>query len=244
MSHFSEKHLDKLASFYNQKNKFAVYSHSIDRFVIINEISFFETHTLSKILSSKISTQTIILNPSIPINSDNCLEYSIFNKDIVSTKTQIAAYPMKQIEIPLFIKDKSKIYKKNIGRDSDVEKLQSYAIFCLKVIYAIYIADSLRNTYPIGEILESFGINDLAECLSIKYDYSNSNIGIKKEILKILYMSEDNDQAEDRIKKLWIEQGQNLKGYRQYFYYYLNQEEPVELQTLLYDQNNFSRKLC
>lgn len=244
MPHFSDSHLKKLKSFYNQKNKFGIYSHSTDRFIIVNEISFFETLSLSKILSSKITVQPTIIEWTLPIDSNNCLEYSLFNKTITSTKTPIASYPIKQIEIPLFIKNETELYRNIIEIDPEIKKLQSYAIFCLKVIYAIEIANSLRNNFLTGEILESTGMSDLVDYLSIKHDYSESDIGIKKEILKTLYLSDNEQQAENRIKEIWINLGRNLIGYRQYFYYYLDRSEPYEFESIKYDKNSFTRRAC
>jgi hypothetical protein len=243
MNHFSKNQFDRLSSFHLQKFKFCLYSHSVERFLIIDEFDFNSISILSKILSSKISTQIVILDKIDEITHTNCLDYSILNKNIIGAKRQISSYPIKQIETPILINDKNSIYKINPASE-EIIKLQNYSIFSLKVIYSLGITEFLRNIYPIGEILDTVGLNYLTSDLRPIYDYSESKIGIKKEILKIIYLSSTEDEALSKIKELWSTTGKNLLDYRECFYYYLDLPEPEELKNIKPQLNDFTRRAC
>jgi hypothetical protein len=129
-------------------------------------------------------------------------------------------------------------------RKQTLLKLQDYALFSLRVIYAITLSVNFRNFFPEKEYLDVFFHNQYPEDFKIRHDITKAEQGITAVIKTILYESNSIDEALTSIAEAWLKYAKDdPSGIRQSFYKILGIEQPVELKSLgpagfIKDRNN------
>lgn len=225
----------------------AIYSPGLDRFLLLDNFDLWITLETARILSSKLPTQVFLLGKDVlQFDNRDCLEYAVFNKADMAVNDSMVGRQFSGIS-PLL--DKNAVYKAGwpidyVSTEKRIQltNLRNYSFFCLRAVYAVKIADALRNDLPLAEILESVGCDDLAEHLSLPKDYSTSSRGLKKSIMRILYLSQHEDQALTEIETLWMHEGKNLPNYRDTFHYILGLEASEQAKTVAVDYDEFTRR--
>lgn len=225
----------------------AIYSPGLDRFLLLDSYDLWVTLETARVLSSKLPTQVFLLGKDV-IEFDNkvCLEYSVFNKKDMSVNDSMVGRQFPGVS-PLL--DKNSVYRAGWPVDytstekrMELSNLRSYAFFCLRSVYAVKIADALRNDLPLAEILESVGCGDVAQGLTLPRDYSDSPVGLKKSIMRILYLSQNEEQALTKIESIWMNEGRNLPNFRDTFHYVLGIEASDQAKGVSVDYDGFTRR--
>ena len=232
---------------FGRKLSNAIYAPGVDRFIVLDNFDPWLTLTTARILSSKLPTMVLLLGSKIKhFDNTECLEWSVLNKKNLSINGSTVGRQFPGF-VPLLEEDSVEKLGwpsdySNLERKKILIDLQEYALFTLRTVYAVTIADAMRNDLPLYEILETVGLEHTLENLDLPYDYSKSNIGIKKNILKILYLSESIDEALKEIENLWISFGNDLTNYKDTFYYILGLEQSENLKNLEPDWDAFTRR--
>lgn len=232
---------------YGKKLANSIYAPGIDRFLIVDNYDPWITFTTAKILSSKLPTTMLLLGSKIShFDNKECLEWSVLNKKDLAINGSLVG---RQFPGFVALLNEDAAFKAGWPVDYDsperrkaLRDIQEYALFALRAVYAVTISDATRNDLPLYDILETVGLENSLEDLTIPRDYSKSSIGIKKEILKIIYLSSTIDQALEEIESLWINKGKDLLGYKDTFYYILGLEQSDTLKNLDPDWDSFTRR--
>jgi hypothetical protein len=225
----------------------AIYCPGLDRFLLIDGYDLWVTLETARVLSSKIPTQVFLLGKDvIEFDNKNCLEYAVFNKKDMAINDSMVGRQFPGVS-PLL--EKNSVYKvgwpvdyTSTEKRMELTNLRYYSFFCLRAVYAAKIADALRNDLPLAEILENVGCESLAENLSLPRDYSDSASGLKRSIMKILYLSQNEDQALSEIESLWMNEGRNLPNFRETFHYVLGLDATEEVKNTPVDYDGFTRR--
>jgi hypothetical protein len=112
-------------------------------------------------------------------------------------------------------------------------KLQEYALFSLRVIYAITLSVNFRNFFPEKEYLDVFFHKQFPADFKVHYDTTTAEQGIINVIKTILYDSDSVDTALTAIHAAWAQYSINdPSGARQLFYQILGIYQPTELKNI------------
>jgi hypothetical protein len=225
----------------------AIYSPGLDRFLLIDGYDLWLTLETARVLSSKLPTQVFLLGKDVlEFDNKNCLEYAVFNKKDMAINDSMVGRQFPGVS-PLL--EKNSVYHAGWPVDYtatekrvELANLRNYAFFCLRAVYAAKIADALRNDLPLSEILSNVGCEDLAQGLSLPTDYSDASIGLKKSIMRILYLSKNEDEALASIEDLWLNDGKNLPNFRDTFHYVLGLEASDKAKNASVDYDGFTRR--
>jgi hypothetical protein len=118
-------------------------------------------------------------------------------------------------------------------RKEMIIKLQEYALFSLRVIYAVTLSVNFRNFFPEKEYLDTFFYNQYPEDLKIRHDNSSAEQGMINVIKTILYESNCVENALAEIHTAWLTYSTNdPSDTRQLFYQILGMPQPEELEKL------------
>lgn len=190
----------------SKSNRYALYSNSLDRFILIDAFDLWAVQHAGKLLSSKLSTIVCIFtNFEVPFGSDEALLWTINNKTVVLPKTQSPDI--------FFIEDSKQIQKQGLPNDFIAEfpsvlKDQEFALFALRTSYAMLLTDLYWN---LNSELNSGNYDFyLSFFNSTSEDFPVSNIqdkaqwpgGFKTTIGKIIYTSSSIDEALNRFGQL------------------------------------------
>jgi len=183
--------------------KYLIYSPGIDRFLLIDTMDLWTTLETAKMLSSKIPVSIIALtNCSAPITMKNCLLWTISEK---------TGYKQTENQAPLIgsVSGEDQVEELGLALDykDDISapyiiKLQNYALFCQKILYAIKIADAETNSDDAEYYKELFEV-DIRKLLQVRADHTRVPQGVLLWTKRILYMSNDIDEAMEKLQRLW-----------------------------------------
>jgi hypothetical protein len=189
----------------------------------------------AKILSSKISPMIYVLSKAEtdPMNLKNCLEFTTRHK---KDEPEYGGAGVSRHKQSASLK---KIFNDNIvrvglppdyaspDRLAMLYRLQEYALFTLRCVYAINLGNEYRNTFPEKEYVDTFFKGDLPESFKLMPDNTTAPHGIKHEINNILYHSMTVEEALSKIHAAWATYSMgDITGVRQHFYHVMGIIEP------------------
>lgn len=241
---FNKKFYEYYPSSKNALNNYAIFSPSIDRFLIVDNTCPWILFKVAQILSSKISTVTYILTQTdIEINNENCFNYGLSHKK--GEHTFGGSNPNSHKQSAIMHPLNSSIVEKgwpeewiSQERKEALAHIQEYALFVLCTIQSIKIAYSFRNIYPDSHYLEEFFQNQYPKNFTKTFDGTESPRGMFREITNVLYHSDYVDDALEQIYVLWKKYSElDVAGMRELFYKCLG----LELPDFNFDQNKIAQ---
>ena len=225
---------------WNKQNSYAIFSPGIDRFLIVDTYDPWILYETGKVLSSKVSTMVYVLDKITPdMSNENCLNFTTKHKknekgyggpQIMSHRqsASLSKIPKDMIYEAGWPVDFNKDDRKNI-----LIRLQEYALFSLRTMYAVTLSVNFRNFFPEKEYLDVFFHNQVPENLKMHYDNTSADQGMINLIKTILYESNSIDEALTAINDAWLKHTINdPSDTRQLFYQILGIPQPKELQDL------------
>lgn len=217
---------------------YGIFSPSFDRFLTVDDLDIWMMFETSKILSSKISCVTCVLDlkETNQINKDNCLQYGLRHRQREPIYGGSASSNHKQTPTLLRISHdliSNKGYPQELvddGQKKMLHELKEYAEFVLICLYSIHIADASRNLWPDLKYLEAFNDKNFPEDFKDRFDGTDAPKGMLEEIKKILYYSNSKDQAIEKINQSWkLYSYYDISGMREIFYNLSGISTPNEL---------------
>lgn len=203
---------------YGKFNSNVVFAPGLDRFILTDNYDVFTVYEAAKLLSSKIATHVYVLGktagPTIPerwgprhqFNSKTCIEYTFADKSsmkilgssiITAKQTPLLS---RVVSTDAIIYEGYPVDYDNEEGRATIAKLQDFARFVLRALYAIKIADASNNVKPASEILDYF---DPAVGKVIKHspDHTYSEYGMLRTIKTILYHADTVETALSQIEQ-------------------------------------------
>jgi hypothetical protein len=216
-------------------NGYTIFLPGVDRFLITDHYDLWAMVETSKILTSKCSPVVYILNRPTPgeMKNNNCLEYSTrhkkfepeFGSPLVTRHKQTASLKKIQPDNVIYA-GWSEDYDNPAGREI-LQRLQEYALFTLRCVYAIRLAQECRNFFPEKYYTDMFFKDQFPADFKTVNDLTTSPYGMEHEIKRILYHSDTVDEALASINEAWLKYSLNdINGVRQHFYMILGIIEP------------------
>jgi len=225
---------------WNKKNSYAIFSPGVDRFLIIDNYDPWMIYETGKVLSSKVSNIVYVLDQVTPdMNNENCLNFSTRHKKdekgygspIVMAHRQSAS--LSKIPKNIIIEKGWPVDFVEEPRKDILLRLQEYALFSLRTLYAITLSVNFKNFFPEKEYLDVFFHDQFPKDFKIYHDNTSAEQGIINLIKTILYESDSIDSAMVSINNAWLEHSKNdPSDTRQLFYLIMGIEEPSELKKL------------
>ena len=211
---------------YNGKNRYAIYSVGVDRFILLDGWDLWITLSCAKILSSKLPTIVFALGDEVDqtITQDDCIFWTISNKNITLSNSQT---PVLQR-----LTDANAIVREGAPLDYVTDEqiqilidLQNYALFVQKTLYAIRLADAMTNSddhFFFAKLIEG----NISDILQVRGDHTQQANGCVLEIERVLYTAQSIDEAMSRIDVIWQKVNRFDSEFRTRFYNMLEMPEP------------------
>jgi hypothetical protein len=225
---------------WHKKNSYAIFSPGIDRFLIIDNYDPWMLYETGKVLSSKVSTMVYILDKVTPdMTNETCINFTTRHKKsekgygspMIMSHRQSAS--LSKIPKDMIVETGWPVDFIKEDRREIISKLQEYALFSLRVIYAITLSVNFRNFFPEKEYLDTFFHGQYPEDLKIYNDNSSAGQGMINVIKTILYESNSVESALTEIHTAWITYSANdPSDTRHLFYQILGIPQPKELENL------------
>lgn len=216
--------------------KYGIYSPGLDRFIFIAENDIWITLETAEIISSKLPTMVFVL-PKSDITNETCMQYAIGNKPRLKVNNS-TIYVGRQNPLLRMLYDDDVLVNEGLPKDyidrQDVlDRLKSYTAFVNEQLYAINIANSFYNFIDTKSFMTNYIPESWTTEISTFADRSSVKQGIFFQLKHILYMSNDQYEAENKIQEFWLEHAKDqtaafLHGY----YKVLGQKIPTKLQHL------------
>ena len=135
---------------------FSLFATGVDRFIIVDHYDLWAMVETGKILSSKFSPMVYIIDnlDSDLLTNERCLEYTTKDKKSDVMYGGALVYSHKQSSTLRRIKSTNIISAglppdyENPCRYDALKKLQDYALFTLRCVYAVNLANEFRNFFP------------------------------------------------------------------------------------------------
>lgn len=225
---------------WGKQYSYTIFSPGINRFLLVDTYDPWIVYETAKVLSSKVSTMVYVLDQVTPnINNENCLYYTTLHKKLekgfgspnIASHRQTAS--LCKIPKDIIVKrDWSPDYTKP-DRKEALLRLQEYARFCLRSVYAVTIAVNHKIFFPEKEYLENFFDGQFPADFKVRYDSTTAENGMVVLIKKILYDAMSLEDALSQIHNAWrVHSKSDPSGTRQLFYGVLGIEQPEDLETL------------
>jgi len=224
--------------FRRRPNANAYYSPSVDRFFAVDGYDPYSALEIAQLLSSKMPGISVVILQATDLVMDNvnCIEHTLEEKNLTVGAANIlyGRQTPTLAKIPLGIN----VVKKVDGPSLDFQDTEryktflafhEYAKFVIHCWHAIKIANAVHNILP----METYASNyiDVPEGMSVPADSVNgsSSISMIRQVGKILYTSNDQQEALDRIKQLWLDNATAaVLPFRRMFYHVMQLPEPLE----------------
>jgi hypothetical protein len=226
-------------SWYKQ-NSYAIFSPGVDRFLIVDNYDPWMVYETGKVLSSKVSTMVYILDKVTPdMTNATCMNFTTRHKKsekgyggpAIMSHRQSAS--LSKIPTDMIIESGWPVDFIDNDRKQILTRLQEYALFSLRTIYAITLSVNFGNFFPEKEYLDTFFHGQYPEDLKIYHDNSSADQGMINLIKTILYESNSVDEALKAISAAWLTYSANdPSDTRQMFYRMLGIPQPKELENL------------
>jgi hypothetical protein len=224
--------------FYKDENgnprKCGIFAPGLDRFILIDDLDHWMVLETAEILSSKIPTMVYILPAlDVDINNSNCLNYTLYNKTeerigsrLTSIGRQNPALRILHNSGTLACDGLPNDYQSK-EKQEILSRLQQYAQYVLKQVYAINMAEVMCNPCDNKNFLDKYVVE--YPDFKTMVDRSTTSNGVFNKLRNVLYLSTTIEEAEQQIINVWLqnyhEQEYMLAGY----YRLLDQPVPDEL---------------
>ena len=190
--------------FYSEKtaSRYGIYSTGIDRFILIDKFDLWTTLTTAKLLSSKIPTIVFCFKDDVPhFPAGDTLFLTIANKSVHQSESQTPSLSRLGGTTSIIDAGPPIDYSSNEQIEM-LAKLQRYAEFVQKTLYAIKIANAICNVDDhqfFGSLLDP----TVTESLVARPDHTVTDFGLLQSIQRILYLSMDINEAMREIDLVW-----------------------------------------
>jgi hypothetical protein len=220
---------------WGKTNSYTLFTPSVDRFIITDHYDLWAMVETAKILTSKISPMIYVLSKpnADPMNITNCLEYTTRHKKDepeyggAGTNRHKQSASLKKIFTDNIIHAGLPADYSSPSRLAMLYRLQEYALFTLRCVYAINLANEYRNSFPEKEYVDAFFKDEFPADFKLMPDNTSAPYGIKHEIKNILYHSMTVEEALASIHEAWAKYSMtDVTGVRQHFYHIMGIVEP------------------
>ena len=186
---------------YGKINGNVIFCPGMDRFILADNFDIWTVFETAKLLTSKLPTQVYVLNKTAEqFNSGDCINWTFKDKSPLKilgsgiiTARQTPLLTKIQAPDPVVREGFPLDYDNEQGRQA-ISKLQDYARFTLRALYAIKIADACNNVRPMSEFIDYFD-PELAKVITSNPDHTFSEYGMVKTVKAILYHADTVEQA-------------------------------------------------
>lgn len=235
----------------NKKRKYGIFAPGLDRFILIDWADYWMVLETAEILSSKLPTMAYML-PTLDfeLNNDNCLDYTIHNKTQEKIGPSNISIGRQNPSLKYMFDQNSVVFAgtpedyKTEEKQLVIKRLQEFAKYVHKRVYALNLTEAIFNSYNRKHFLEKYAKEDWYEGFEIKPDRSETAKGTLFEVRNALYLSNSIEEAEERIKQIWLTQ-YHEQQYLIFGYYRVLQEPiPVELSDLTTFKVEVSQWYC
>lgn len=246
----------KLSSFFmngfgRRANANIYYSPGVDRLFAVDNYDPYTAMEIAQILSSKMPAIAVLIlykDELKEVNNGNCINYTIKNKNPIPG--QAALLFSRQMPVVKKLLSPQLVLVEDFPADFNYNEnlntfvlFSEYAKFVIRVWHTAKICDMTHNVLPMGAY-NSFLADVKPEGWTTPPDNVNgdSNIGITTEIKRILYFSDNIEEALERIADMWRANNTPLSiHWRKQFYALIEEEqEPVDLQQSKLNMDNYS----
>lgn len=205
--------------FYSDKSasRFGIYSTGIDRFILIDKYDLWVTLTTAKLLSSKIPTIVFCLKDEVPhFPAGDTLFLTIANKSVHQSESQTPS--LSRLNGTTSVVDAGPPIDYSSNEQIEMlAKLQRYAEFVQKTLYAIKLANAICNVDDhkfFAGLLDS----TVTDSLLARYDHTVTDSGLLQSIERILYLAPDINTAIREIDLVWQGTRGRNESFRTIFY--------------------------
>ncbi len=214
--------------------RYGIFAPGLDRFILVDDSDFWITLQTAEILSSKLPTLVYALPPSsTDMTNENCLDYTIFNKTQQKVGPSSITCARQQPMLKMLYDADTVSYA---GTPKDFEdktdmlsRLKSYADFVRNCAYAISLTESFYNVNDLQKFINQYTDTGWTEGITAARDRSSLDKGVFFKLRNILYLSDNQEQAEKEIIDCWknysSDQSHLIIGY----YKIIGQEIPEAL---------------
>ncbi len=205
--------------FYSEKiaSRYGIYSTGIDRFILIDKFDLWITLTTAKLLSSKIPTIVFCLKDDVPdFPVSDVLFLTIANKSVHQSESQTPALAKLGGKTSIIDSGPPIDYSSN-EQIEILAKLQRYAEFVQRTLYAIKIANAMCNVDD-HQFFASLLDPTVTDSLVARPDHTVTDFGLLQSIERILYLSMDVEEAIREIDLVWQGTRGRNESFRTIFY--------------------------
>lgn len=220
--------------------KYAIFAPGIDRFILVDNYDLRSCLETAEILSSKLPTVSYVMpNLDFEINTDNCINYTIFNK--TEQKYGIKSILItRQVPMNKFLLTKDTLSFEGIPADYDseegrkiLEKLTNYAKFVHDRVYVLMTLETFMYLHNNANFINKYIPSSWSNDFLLKHDWSDADKGVVSEIRHALYISQSIEEAEERIKNIWARCANDQWRLMVAYYKDLSTPIPEDLQHLI-----------
>ena len=226
--------------FKRRVNSNAYYSPTVDRFFAVDSFDPYTALEIAQILSSKMPAIVvcILTSQDIIIDSTNCIEYTIKEKNLKSGPASVLYG--RQTPTLHKVPNGTTVLKKVEGFPKDFKdneqyqtflKFHEYAKFTILCWHAMKLSAALHNLLPTEEISENILQDLVPDNMVVPADNSNGklDVSISKKTRQILYTSNSIEEALRSIEEIWnLNASAMTISWRKHFYYFMELPDPKE----------------
>lgn len=245
---------------FKRSNANVYYSPGVDRLIAVDNYDPYTSLEIAQILSSKMSAIAVLIlshNEITGVHNGNCNSYTIKNKNPIPKQIALGsgAYPaplvfsrqmpvIRKLDSPQLIRvdDYPADYKDKENLNTFI-LFSEYAKFVIKVWHVAKICEITNNITPMNSY-NTFLSDIKPNNWETTPDNANGNtkIGITTEIKRILYFSDNINEALEQIANMWRDNNTpSTLNWRKQFYALLEDiAEPEDLQQSKSDLDKYS----
>lgn len=246
----------KISSFFmnavkKRSNANVYYSPGVDRLFAVDTFDPYTSLEIAQILSSKMPAIAVLIlhkDEIFGVNNGNCINYTIKDKNPIPGQAALLfsrQMPViRKLDAPqlTLADDFPPDYNYNENLNTFL-LFHEYAKFVIRAWHTAKLCDMTHNLLPMN-VYDGFLKDIKPEGWATPPDNANgsSKLGITTEIKKILYFSDNIEEALERIANMWRENNTPLTlHWRKQFYALLEEEtEPEDLQQAKLNLENYS----
>jgi len=233
-------HKEFYSQSYGRVNGNVIFSPGIDRFILVDTYDVWTVLETAKLLTSKIPTQVYVLGkntgPNATFTNATCINYTFADKSNMKVMGS-SIITARQTPLLAKINTVDAIVDEGYPTDYDsaegramIAKLQDYARFCLRALYAAKFADACNNVKPATEFLDYFN-PELGKIIRNSPDHTYSEYGMLRTIRTILYHADTVDIALSQIEQA-MQDAPDQPLYRTKFYEILGIDVPESVKNI------------
>lgn len=191
----------------NQRRKNAIYAPILDRFILVDDQDISVTFDTANAISSKIATVVFMIpRETAGMTNQNCLEYAIFNK-AGFTKEGSSTLIRGQNPSVRLLNSSKQIVNHGLptngfenGFDEKLIELKQWTEYVHKMMSVINILRLIGLDGDTATFSDSFLEEEITSEFRMKYDASNVDDGIINSMKRVLYNTDNVQDAEQQMK--------------------------------------------